>query len=71
MTKNIKDVIILGPLRDAFKMNFNDVLEEKELLEYIKLIRNKVQYVWIDEFEKWLKELKEVINQENIIKKAL
>ena len=45
--------LFLGFLRDAFKMHFNDALEE-ELLEYIKLNRNKVQYVWIDEFKKWL-----------------
>ena len=49
-------------------MRFNDVLEE-ELLEYIKLNRNKVRYVWIDEFKKWLKELREVIDQKNMIKK--
>ena len=50
---------------------FNDNALEEELLEYIKLNRNKVQYVWIDEFKKWLKELREVIDQENIIKKEL
>ena len=43
-------------------MRFNDILEE-ELLEYIKLNRNKMQYVWTDEFKKWLKELREVIDK--------
>ena len=60
--------LFLGFLRDTFIINFGDVLEE-ELLEYIELNRNKEQYVWIDEFKKWLKELKEVFNQENMIKK--
>ena len=30
-----------------------------------------MQYLWIDEFKKWLKELREVIDQENKIKKEL
>ena len=62
--------LFLGFLRDTFKMRFSDVLEE-EVSKYIRLNRNKVQYVWIGEFKKWLKELKEVIDQENMIKKAL
>ena len=66
--RTLKMPLYLGYLRDAFKMHFNDVLEE-ELLEYVKLNRNKVQYVWIDEFKKWLKELVAVTDQENIIKK--
>ena len=33
--------------------------------------RNKVQYVSIDQFKEWLKELREVIDQERIIKKEL
>ena len=66
--KTLKMPLFLGFLRDTFIINFGDVLEE-ELLEYIELNRNKEQYVWIDEFKKWLKELKEVFNQENMIKK--
>ena len=70
--RTLKMPLFSGFLRDAFKMHFNDVLEqEKELLEYIELNRNKVQYVWINEFKKWLKELREVSDQENIIKKEL
>ena len=56
LLKTLKIPLFLGFLIDAFKMHFNDVLEE-ELLEYIKLNRNKVQYVRVDEFRKWLKEL--------------
>ena len=39
-------------LRGAFNIyyNYNDDVSKEELLEYIKLNRNKVQYVWIDEF---------------------
>ena len=51
-------------------MRFNEVLEE-EILEYIKLKRNKMRHVWIDEFKKWLKDLRGVIRQENMIKKEL
>ena len=46
-------------------------LLEKEILEYIKLKRNKMRHVWIDEFKKWLKDLRGVIHQENMIKKEL
>ena len=58
--RTLKMPLFLEFLRDAFKIhnNYND---EEELLEYIKLNRNKVQYVWIDEFKKWLKELREVL----------
>ena len=68
--RTLKMPLFLGLLRNASIMNFNDVLEE-DLLEYIKFNRNKVKYVWIDEFEKWLKQLREVIDQENMIKKEI
>ena len=58
----LKMPLFLGFLGDAFKMHYNDVIKKEELLEYIKLNINKVQYVWIDEFTKWLKELREVIS---------
>ena len=57
LLRTLKMPLFLGFLRDPFKMHFIDVLEE-ELLEYIKLNRNKVQCVWIDEFKKWLKEVR-------------
>ena len=66
--RTLKMPLFLGFLRDTFEMHFSDVLEE-ELLKYLKFNRNKVQYVWIGEFKKWLKELREVIDQENMIKK--
>ena len=64
--KTLKMPLFLGFLKDAFKMHFNDDVLEKELLEHVKLNRDKV---WIDKFKKWLKELREVIDQENMIKK--
>ena len=63
--------LFLGFLRNPFVVHFNDNSLEEELLEYIELNRNKVLYVWIDEFKKWLKELREVIDQESIIEKEL
>ena len=50
--RTLKMPLILGFLRDAFKMHFNDDVLQEELLEHIKLNRNKVQYVWIGEFKK-------------------
>ena len=67
--RTLKMPLFLGYLKDAFKMHFNELLLEEDLLEYINLNRNKVQYVWIDEFKKWLKELREVVDQESMIKK--
>ena len=71
--RTLKMPLFLELLRDAFKIyyNYNDDVSEEELLEYIKLNRNKVQNVLIDEFKKWQKELREVIDQENMIKKEL
>ena len=34
-------------------------------------IQNKVQYVWIDEFKKWLKKLRQTIDQEYMIIEGL
>ena len=42
-------------------------LSEEKLLEYIELNKNKVQNVWINEFKKWLKELRDAINQKYMI----
>ena len=61
--RTLKMPLFLEFLRNPFTIHFNDNSLEKELLEYIELNRNKVQYVWIDEFKKWLKELREVHNQ--------
>ena len=63
--------LFLGFLRNPFIVHFDCNALEEELLEYIELNRNKVQYMWIDEFKKWLIGLREVIDQENMIKKEL
>ena len=70
LLRTLKMSLLLGFLRDAFKMHYNDVIKE-EVLKYVKLNICKVHYVWIDEFRKWLKELREMIDQERIIKKEL
>ena len=64
--RTLKMLLFFRFLRNSFVVLFNYNALEKELLEYIELNRNKVQYVLIDEFKKWLKELREVIDQENI-----
>ena len=64
--RTLKMLLFFRFLRNSFVVIFNYNALEKELLEYIELNRNKVQYVLIDEFKKWLKELREVIDQENI-----
>ena len=46
-------------------------LSEEKLKEYIKLNKNKVQNVWIDEYKKWLKELRDSISQKCMIKREI
>ena len=46
----LKMTLFLGFLRNPFEIHFNDNALEEKLLEYIELNRNKVQYVWIDDF---------------------
>ena len=65
----LKMPLFLGFLRNPFIIHFNNNSLEEELLEYIELNTNKVQYEWIDEFKKWLKKLREAIDQENMIRK--
>ena len=60
--KALKMPLFLGFLK---YISEEELLEEKTL-EYIELNENKVQNVWIDEFKKWLKELKDAINQSKI-----
>ena len=48
--RTLKIPLFLGFLNNPFIIHFNDNPLEEELLEYIELNRNKVQYVWIDEF---------------------
>ena len=65
----LKMSLFLRFLRNPFIIHFNNNSLEEELLEYIELNTNKVQYEWIDEFKKWLKKLREAIDQENMIRK--
>ena len=69
--RTLKMPLFLGFLRNLFIIHFDDNLLEEELLEYIELNRNKVQYVWIDEFQNLLKELREMIVQESMVEKEL
>ena len=48
--RTLKMPLFLGFLRSLFIIHFNDNTLEEELLEYTELNRNKVQYVWMDEF---------------------
>ena len=66
--RTLKMPLFLEFLRNPFIIHFNDNSLEQELLEYIELNRNKVQCVWIDEFKKWLKELREVHDQVHMIR---
>ena len=47
----LKIPLYLEFLRNPFVALFNDNALEEELLEYIKLNRNKVHYVRIDDFK--------------------
>ena len=65
--KALKVPLFLGFLK---YISEEELLEEK-LLEYIELNKNKVQNVWIDKFKKWLKELRDAIDQKYMIKREL
>ena len=65
--KALKMPLLLGFLK---YISQEELLEEK-ILEYIELNKNKVQSVWIDEFKKWLKELRNAIDQKYMIKTDL
>ena len=57
----------LKTLRDNNKTNSNDDVLVEELFEYTVLNKKEVEYVKIEEFINWLKELREVLEQENMI----
>ena len=57
--KALKMPLLLGFL----KYISEEELPEEKLSEYIALNKNKVQNIWIDEFKKWLKELRDAIDQ--------
>ena len=70
MVKSLKALKM--PLSLGFlKYISEEELSEEELSEYIELNKNKVLNVWIDEFKKWLKELKDAMNQKYMIKREL
>ena len=67
-TKSIKDAVVFG----LFNIYISEQeLSEEKLKEYIKLNKNKVQNVWIDEYKKWLKELRDSISQKCMIKREI
>ena len=59
--RTLKMSLFLGFLRNNSIVILNDNSLEEELLEYIELNRNKVQYVWIDEFKKMMKRTKRAL----------
>ena len=69
--RTLKMPLFLGYLRNPFVVHFNGNSLEEGLVEYIESNRNKVQYVWLDEFKKWLKELREVHDQVCMIRGGL
>ena len=67
LLKALKMPLFLGFLK---YISEEELLEEK-LLKYIELNKNKVQNIWIDEFKKWLKELRDAIDQKYMTKREL
>ena len=68
--KVLKIPLFLGFLKNHFNLIFNEALEE-ELKEYIELNKDKLNYIWINEYKKWLKEYRKVIDQVKIISEKL
>ena len=67
-TKTLKSLKMLLFLNFLKYISEEEVSEEK-LLEYIKLNKNKVKNVSTDEYKRYLKELKDSINQKCMIKR--
>ena len=65
--KVLKMPLFLGFLKNPFNVIFNDEALEEELKEYIELNKDKLNYIWINEFKKWLKEYRKVTDQVRII----
>ena len=65
--KSLKMPLLLGFLKYVSE----EELSEEKLLEYIELNKNKVQNVWIDEYKKYLKELKDAISQKCMVKREI
>ena len=58
----------LKTLRNNNKTHFDDVVLEDKLSEYIVLNKKETEYVRIEEFTNRLREIREVLEQENMIK---
>ena len=65
--KALKMPLLLGFL----KYISEEQLSGEKLLEYIKLNKNTVQNFWIDEYKKWLKDIRDSISQKCMIKRAI
>ena len=59
--------LFLGFLKNPFNVIFNDEPLEEELREYIELNKDKLNYIWINEYKKWLKEYRKVTDQVRMI----
>ena len=70
--KALKIPLFLGFLKYISEEELSEEeLSEEKLSEYIELNKSKVQNVWIDEFKKWLKQLRDAIDQKYMIKREL
>ena len=65
--KVLKMPLFLGFLKNPFNVIFNDEALEEELKEYIELNKDKLNYIWINEYKKWFKIYRKVIDQVRII----
>ena len=61
--KVLKMSLFLGFLKNLFNVIFNDEVLKEELREYIELNKDKLNYIWINEYKKWLKGYRKVIYQ--------
>ena len=63
--------LFLGFLKNLFYVIFNDEALKEQLRKYIELNKDKLNYIWINEYKKWLKEYRNVIDQVRIISRKL
>ena len=65
--KVLKMPLFLGFLKNLFNAIFNDEALKEELREYIELNKDKLNYIWINEYKKWLKKYRKVIDKVRMI----
>ena len=65
--KVLKMPLFLGFLKNPFNIIFNNEALEEELKEYIELNKDILNYIWINEYKKLLKEYRKVIDQIRMI----